>query len=162
MGRTLSVLSLAYGSDLDSEQMRSRCPSARFICVAELRDHNLVFPRRSKVRGCGVASIEARRGSSVWGVVYQIDEVDVAKLDASEGYMPGRESGKNSYVREERHVHADGDEAKPLLVWVYVAHPHAKPPLPNVDYKQLIVDGAKSWHLPGEYISELEQIEVQK
>jgi hypothetical protein len=36
------------------------------------------------------------------------------------------------------------------------------PPLPNADYKTLLVEGADYWHLPKEYIAELEQIEVAK
>lgn len=156
------MLYFAYGSNLDWNQMRRRCPSARICCVAEMKDHGLVFPRKSKERKCGVASIEALRGSSVWGVVYQIDEVDVGKLDASEGYAPGRESVKNSYERVERHVNKDGDNANPLLVWVYVALPQPNAPPPSADYKRQIVDGAKFWHLPEQYIDQLEQIEVQR
>ena len=35
--------------------MRRRCLSVRFVGVAVLRDHRLVFTRRSINRGCGVA-----------------------------------------------------------------------------------------------------------
>ena len=50
------MLYVAYGSNMDWEQMRARCPTARFVGIAELRDHELVFPRKSKKRRCGVAS----------------------------------------------------------------------------------------------------------
>jgi hypothetical protein len=51
------------------------------------------------------------------------------------------------------------DNAKrPLLVSLYHAHPQLDPPLPDCDYKNLIVQGAKHWQLPADYIQELESI----
>ncbi len=97
-----SMLYFAYGSNLDCEQMRQRCPSVRLVCVAKLKDHRLVFPRKSQKRNCGVAGVEPRSGFDVWGVVYDIYDVDIGKLDDSEGYKPGRQPEKNAYVREER------------------------------------------------------------
>ena len=41
-----------------------------------------------------------------------------------------------------------------------MASPQPDPPLPNAAYKGLILAGAKYWHMPEEYIRELEQIEV--
>ena len=152
------MLTFAYGSNLDWRQTRDRCPSARFVCVAKLKAHRLVFPRKSEGRGCGVAGVEPNQDSTVWGVVYQIDEADVGKLDKCEGYQPGRAT--NSYVREERHVYADGDETKPIAAWVYFPVAQPNPPLPNAAYKRLILDGAKFWHLPERYVEQLEQIEV--
>ncbi|MDO8751268.1 MAG: gamma-glutamylcyclotransferase family protein [Dehalococcoidia bacterium] len=155
------MLTFAYGSSMDWEQTRGRCPSARFLCIAKLEDHRLVFPRMSETRGCGVAGVEPKQNSDVWGVVFQIEEVDVGKLDKCEGYKPGR--AKNSYVREERHVYVDGKDEEPLSVWMYVAqldtlHP---PALPNAAYMELIVGGAQFWHLPTEYITMLEQIKTK-
>jgi len=39
-------------------------------------------------RSCGVASVEPDRNSVVWGVVFQIDELEVGRLDKAEGYEP--------------------------------------------------------------------------
>jgi len=102
------VLYFAYGSNLSWDQIRRRCPSARFLGVAELKNYRLCFPRKSQ-KGYGVASVEEIPGENVWGVVYQINEVDIGRLDAAEGYVPGRERDKNSYVREERHVYSEGN-----------------------------------------------------
>lgn len=156
------MLYFAYGSNLDWKQMKKRCPSAQFVCKATLKDHRLAFTRRSEVRKCGVADVVNELGKSVWGVVYQISEHDVGSLDKSEGFGPDRERDKNSYVREERHVYEEGDTEKPLAVSIYIANKQKDPPLPNSDYKRLIVQGAKYWHLPEEYIGSLEQIKVAK
>jgi len=148
----------AYGSNMDWSQMRERCPSARFVCVSKLKDHRLAFSRKSQNRGCGVADVIPEPNKEVWGVVFQIDEIDVGHLDQTEGFRPGR--GENAYIREEQHVFAEGDDKRPILVSVYFAIKEDNPPKPNVKYKQLMVNGAKYWHLPDAYIQELERIEV--
>lgn len=152
------MLYFAYGSNLDWPQIRERCPSARFVAVAKLKDHRLDFTRKSTIRGCGVADAVPDPGHAVWGVVYQIDERDIGSLDRSEGFSPRR--AENSYTREEHHVFADGDEENPLTVSIYFATKESNPPLPSAEYKGLIVCGAKFWHLPQDYIDKLERIEV--
>lgn len=99
-------------------------------------------------------------GHDVWGIVYQIEEFDIANLDQSEGFRPGRSPEQNAYIREERHVYDAGDEGKPLLVNLYFANKEGDPPLPNTAYKELILKGAQHWHLPAQYVAELEQIKV--
>ena len=138
--------------------MRDRCTSARFVCVATLPEHRLAFTRKSMGRGCGVADAIPDEGWQVWGVVYEISERDVGSLDRSEGFAPGR--AQNSYTREERHVFSNGDSNKPVATYIYFAQREVHAPLPNAEYKQLIVEGAKFWHLPPAYVAELEKIEV--
>lgn len=155
------MLYFVYGSNLDWNQTRGRYPSARFVCKAKLSNHCLAFTRKSKDRGCGVADVLPARGHDVWGVVYQIDECDIGQLDKSEGFRPGRSLEENAYLRTECHVFAEGDKEKPLLVSMYIANKQEKPPLPNAEYKRLIVEGAKYWHIPEDYIRQLENnIEV--
>lgn len=153
------MLYFAYGSNMDWDQMKERCHSTRFVGVAVLRDHRLAFTRRSAQRNCGVADALPDVGAAVWGAVFEITEVDVARLDAAEGYRPGRE--RNSYRREERHVFVAGDDKQPLAVAVYFGERENTPPLPSQEYKNLIVGGAKRWWLPDDYIKQLEAIEVR-
>jgi gamma-glutamylcyclotransferase (GGCT)/AIG2-like uncharacterized protein YtfP len=155
------VLYFAYGSNLDWAQMRQRCPSARFVCVAKLPGHKLAFTHKSRDRGCGVADVIPDANAEVWGAVYQIDERDIGSLDGSEGYSPGRALAQNSYNRKEQHVFSDGDSKKPLATWIYIAQRQENPHLPNAAYKNLIVEGAKFWHLPAQYIAELEKMEIE-
>ena len=154
------MLYFAYGSNLDWNQMRGRCPSVRFVCSAKLCDHRLAFTRKSQGRGCGVADVLPAQGHDVWGVVYQIDECDIGQLDKNEGFRPGLPLEENAYLRTEYHVFAEGDAKKPLLVTIYIANKQESPPLPNAEYKRLIVEGAKNLHLPENYIRKLESIEV--
>ena len=151
------MLTFAYGSNMDCGQMKDRCPSVSFVCVAVLRNHGLWFPRKNKA-GHGVAGVKPSKGENVWGVVYQIDELDVGKLNKSEGYRPGRDASENSYTPQEHHVYEGNDEEKPVCAWVYMASPEKCPPRPNAEYKCLIVTGAKFWNLPPDYISKLKKI----
>jgi gamma-glutamylcyclotransferase len=152
------VLYFAYGSNMDWEQMRRRCPSARFVSVARLKDHRFAIARTSKKRGCGTAGVLPELGQWVWGVVYDIEEKDFGPLDAAEDYVPGRED--NGYTRREVTVRADGDHGKAYAVSVYFPHVEPSPRLPNAEYKRLVVIGASHWGLPQDYVRELEKMEV--
>jgi gamma-glutamylcyclotransferase len=153
------MLYYAYGSNMNWLQMRQRCPSARFVGIAKLPEYRLAFTRKSKRRNCGVADIVSEKDINVWGVIYVISDIDIGALDKAEGYCPGTEH--NSYWRHECMVYLDGDEAKPITASAYFAEPEPNTPLPNQAYKDLILSGARNWHLPEDYIRELEKIEVQ-
>src|SRR5262245_26446365 len=55
--RPLRMFYFAYGSNLDPEQMRERCPGHAVVGLAELRDHKLTFQLTSHDWGGGVASV---------------------------------------------------------------------------------------------------------
>lgn len=148
----------AYGSNMNWEQMRQRCPSACVVGIALLPDHRLAFTRKSMKRKCGVADAVQEDGRKLWGVVYKIDDHDLSRLDNCEGYKAGQ--SESAYCRRECLVLLDGHEKQPLIVWAYFANRQPNPPLPNAEYKELILSGARYWHLPEDYIRELEQIEV--
>lgn len=152
------MLIFAYGSNMNWNQMRERCPSSRFVGIAVLRDHKLAFTRRSVKHACGVADVVADDGAEVWGVVFEITDLDVIRLDELEGFKPGRQ--KNSYCRRECLVYLDGEAQRQLLASAYFADPQPHPPLPSAAYLDLILVGARHWHLPEEYIRALEQVEI--
>jgi hypothetical protein len=144
---------------MDWQQMKDRCSAARFVGIAVLPNHRLDFTRYSTNRDCGVADAVAADGHSVWGVIYELNDSDLARLDASEGFRPGR--AINSYLRVSRDVLLDGQDSKQTAAEIYFAVPQREPPLPSQTYKNLILTGAKHWHLPQSYIDEvLEAIAV--
>jgi len=147
-------LIFAYGSNMDWAQMRERCHSAEYVCIAVLKNHRLAFTRKSINRGCGVSDVLPEEGRNVWGVVYRIPDNEMPHLDSKEGI------NSHSYVRCSRTVFQNGDESTCLSVEIYFAVPQNNPPLPNQTYKDLILSGARHWKLPTGYIIELEQIEV--
>jgi gamma-glutamylcyclotransferase (GGCT)/AIG2-like uncharacterized protein YtfP len=145
----------AYGSNMDESQMVARCPSRQFVGVAVLRGHRLAFPRRSVNRGCGVAGAVESPEHKVWGIVYELLDADVPRLDQSEGYQPGRTS--NSYWRRPCTVFLDGSRS--IEAETYFAEPQPNPRRPKQAYKSLIVGGARG-RLPPDYVAELEQIQA--
>jgi gamma-glutamylcyclotransferase (GGCT)/AIG2-like uncharacterized protein YtfP len=76
-------LYIAYGSNLNLNQMKHRCPTARVIGTSELKDYELVF-RGS--RHNAVATVEPRRGSTVPILLWSIKPDDEKALDRYEGY----------------------------------------------------------------------------
>jgi gamma-glutamylcyclotransferase (GGCT)/AIG2-like uncharacterized protein YtfP len=133
-------------------QMRQRCPSAQFVGTARLPDYRFAIARHSRLRNCGTANVLPERGSIVWGVVYNVSQEDLATLDTFE----------DGYARFTALVFASDDGQRPFEVLLYVAARDHNVPLTSPEYKRLVVEGARHWGLPADYISLLEQIEVSQ
>lgn len=151
------MLYFAYGSNLDPEQMRQRCPGHRVVGLAELRDYRLSFPLTSHDWGGGVASVSVAHGDGVWGAVYDVSDEDLASLDRYEHYVgPGDQH--NLYDRETvsvQLVRADDDSfPRRLRAWTYIARP-SNPSPPSRRYLDTLLRGARHHRLPDEYVSKL-------
>ena len=140
----------AYGSNMNWEQMQRRCPSAQFICVASLKDYRFAIARHSRLRNCGTANIFVDSGAEVWGIVYEVSDPDLITLDTFE----------DGYRREQVLVSAKDNGQCPIEVLVYIAEKEDTVPLPNSQYKRLIVEGARHWKIPETYCAMLEQIQA--
>lgn len=114
----------------------------------------MVFTRYSEKWKSGVADIVEKKGERVWGVVYQIDELDLGRLDRCEGYQAGRR--RNAYRRVERMVFT-GEDAPAHTVFTYEVE-EKEQCQPSEGYMRVIIEGARYWHLPEEYISKLENL----
>ena len=66
---------IAYGSNMNLEQMERRCPGARVAGKGWLKDHRLFFAGRSEA---AVASIEPADGHAVPVVLWEITSGDEA------------------------------------------------------------------------------------
>jgi gamma-glutamylcyclotransferase len=152
------MLHFAFGSNMDPDQMTERCSSTIFVGIALLPDHRLDFTRKSDHRGCGVAGVVEAPGEGVWGVVYEIDDAEVKKLDQHEGYKPGRR--KNDYTRRKVSVLQGGVSGDSVTAEAYFATPQPNPPKPNGAYKAQLLKGARHWGLPPEWVGLLERIET--
>lgn len=154
------MLYFAYGSNMDLAQMRGRCPSVRVIAIAKLAEHRLVFTHYAKDRGCGTCDALPEAGQEVWGVIYDISDEDLSRLDKNEGYRPERTRSENSYVRERREVYRGGDKTQPMLVWLYFANRQPKVPPPNAAYMKSLIEGATHWGLPEDYVKQVKQVKT--
>ena len=140
----------AYGSNLYWPQMQRRCPSSRFVCAARLSNYQFGITRHSRLRECGTANVIPVKGQEVWGAVYDVSDADLNVMDGFE----------DGYRREILTVNPFDDGDKAINVLVYVAEIENNVPLPNAEYKRLILAGAKHWRLPEAYLTMLEAIEA--
>jgi gamma-glutamylcyclotransferase (GGCT)/AIG2-like uncharacterized protein YtfP len=77
----------AYGSNLDLEQMRERCPTARPLEPASLLHHRLDFSYYSTRWQGGAADVIPHSDAIVWGALYAMDDASLQALDRYEaGY----------------------------------------------------------------------------
>lgn len=150
------VLYFAYGSNMDPEQIKARCPDAELVGIGVLPDHALCFPRRSTKRNCGVSSVAPAAGREAWGVVLRLTPKDLASLDASEGFRSDRPASLNSYNRVPVVVRVND---VPMEMMTYIAVGQETPPLPNAAYLKHIRDGARHHGLPAAYLEYLDSIE---
>ena len=74
---------LAYGSNLNTEQMRYRCPTARIVGTAVVKDYRLLFKGS---RTGAYLTIEPMKGASVPVAIWSVTSDDEARLDRYEGY----------------------------------------------------------------------------
>ena len=151
------MLYFAYGSNLDPEQMQSRCPGATVVGLGALRDHRLAFPLYSNRWRGGVSSIQLAHGDTVWGMLYELTDDHIRTLDEFEGFVgPGNQH--NVYDREQVTVELtrpdDGSFPRRVRAWSYIARP-SNPSPPSRRYLDAILRGARHHKLPEEYVAKL-------
>lgn len=75
---------LAYGSNLNLEQMAIRCPNSLAVGTFELANHRLVY--KGSMDGFAYLTIEENQGSNVPLGVFEVSIFDIKFLDRYEGY----------------------------------------------------------------------------
>ena len=73
---------IAYGSNLNVRQMKFRCPTAKIVGTAVIRDYELLY-KGSKTGS--YLTIEKKKGSVVPVAVWEVTAADEHSLDAYEG-----------------------------------------------------------------------------
>jgi gamma-glutamylcyclotransferase len=143
----------AYGSNMFTDWLRVRCPSAVSLGVAELPGHELKWDKRSRDGSgkCNVVKTNDAR-AVVYGVLYEIPVGEKRALDQAEGLGNGYET-KNTEVTF---------TGAPRMATIYFAidiDPYLKP---YTWYKAFVVGGAKEHNLPEEYIELLAEADAME
>ncbi len=89
MGQTRmprTIWYFAYGSNLDTDQMRARCATALVDTRAVLCGHALAFGGFSRRWDGPVATLVPTRGAEVEGLLYRLQPEDLRSLDRHEGH----------------------------------------------------------------------------
>lgn len=119
---------LAYGSNLNIEQMRFRCPHAKILGTATLENYELLF------RGfheSAVATVEPKEGSSVPVLLWETTNTDEMALDRYEGYP-------HLYRKENITVIFEGKE---IGAYIYIMNDGRPINSPSCGYYSTIREG---------------------
>ena len=125
---------LAYGSNLNVQQMRMRCNYATILGTAELKGWELLF-KGSKTGS--YLTIEKKKGAIVPVAVWEVSERDELRLDAYEGCP-------NFYYKTDMQLtvksHITGRKKK-LGAFVYIMHEERELGIPSAVYVRTCVAG---------------------
>ena len=121
-------LYVAYGSNLNKEQMRYRCPTAKFYGTGELQGYELQFKGRER---SAFATIAPKEGASVPVGLWEIQAKDEKALDMYEGFP-------SHYFKENVPVQVGGKEVNAM---VYVMNLRMNFNLPSPSYYATVHQG---------------------
>ena len=128
---------IAYGSNLNLEQMAHRCPTAEVVGAATLRGWRLWFRGGN---GGAVATVERERGCEVPVLVWRLQPNDEHNLDLYEGYP-------SFYRKETLRISVSG---KRMSAMVYIMNAPYREHLasPSRLYLEGILEGCRDNGIP--------------
>lgn len=135
MGATM--LYFAYGSNLWRQQMTTRCPGHIRICTGRLNGWRWIITTR------GYASLLESDGDYVLGIVFELSDADVMKLDHFEGVADG------NYRKEMICVDVSGQKLT-CMVYIDAVSEEGKP---IEEYVVRINSGIRDAGFPVEYVT---------
>jgi gamma-glutamylcyclotransferase (GGCT)/AIG2-like uncharacterized protein YtfP len=135
------IVNFAYGTNMDRERMRLRCPGARAIGPGRLAGWRLT------VSVDGYVSVARQAGACVHGVIWRLTARDLAALDAYESIASGL------YRRRMLPVLVDGRKTP---AQIYIGRSGA-PGRPRPGHLPIVLAAAQSWNLPPAYVVELQR-----
>lgn len=119
---------IAYGSNINLEQMAWRCPTAKTIGTAILEGYELLFRGGN---GGAVATIEKKEDGAVPVLVWELEPRDEAALDSYEGWP--------TFYRKETVKVRIGNEWTDVMV--YIMNDGRQLGKPGNRYYDIIRDG---------------------
>lgn len=125
---------LAYGSNLNIKQMKSRCPNAKILGTAKIKDYELLF-KGSKTGS--YLTIEKKENSFVPVTVWEITETDEKALDRYEGFP-------YFYYKKELRVQYKGIRTgtrRTIRAFAYIMHEDRPIGVPSIFYLNTCLDG---------------------
>jgi gamma-glutamylcyclotransferase (GGCT)/AIG2-like uncharacterized protein YtfP len=145
-----ATLYFAYGSNLETKNMKKWLGRVPPSTIARLPDYRLAFNAEGFEPQEIYANIMPHAGSSVWGVVYECEPEDLKKLDEYEDVDGG-------YYRRGRVVVVT-IEGERLAADVYLACEGrlCADGQPSTGYCMKIISGAREHGLPRDYIRQIE------
>lgn len=126
---------LAYGSNLNLNQMRRRCPNAKKVGSFLLKGYELEFRY--------YLTIKKKQNTEVPLGIFEIDDKDELSLDRYEGYP-------THYRKEYLEVELDG---KPIKALVYIMNEEIRGVMvPDTFYLRACLEGYKDFDFDTSYL----------
>ena len=132
-------LYIAYGSNLNKEQMARRCPTARYVGTGMVEGYELKFKGRPDG---AYATIDPKKGGSVPVAIWEIQPYDEFRLHQYEGY-PNHYFTRNIPVKIGNHE---------VTGMVYIMNLRAQANLPSDQYYDTVEQGYKDCDLDIAYL----------
>lgn len=129
---------IAYGSNLNLAQMKRRCPTAKVIGTALLKNWELLF-KGSKTGS--YLTIEPNTGSIVPVVVWEITSDDEKALDRYEGYPIFYYKKKIKVICKISEIGI----SKCINAFAYIMHEERAIGMPTAAYMSTCIEGYKSF-----------------
>ena len=140
------ALYAAYGSNMDPDQMLSRCPHSPVAGTGWIVGWRLTFGGEELGWDGALATIVEDPLESVFVALYDVTSADEASLDHWESADNG------IYRKIKMRVHAlDGD----VLAWVYVLDGY-EGGLPSARYLGMMAEAAERAGAPDDYVRDLQ------
>lgn len=121
-------LYVAYGSNLNFEQMKHRCPTAKLYDTGIIEGYELQFKGEPT---CAFATIAPKENASVPVAVWEIQPRDEMALDRYEGYP-------SHYFKQNVPVQLGGEEVGTM---VYIMNLKRQFGMPSPHYYQTVLEG---------------------
>ncbi len=140
---------IAYGSNLNTEQMAFRCPAAKQAQTAMLPDYQLEF---RGARDHAYLTITPEKGGSLPILLWTITERDEKALDRYEGYP-------NFYRKETLEVEIGGRKQEAM---VYIMNEGCELGLPSEAYLETVLAGYEELGFPSKFVEDAFALSRQK
>ena len=138
---------IAYGSNLNISQMKTRCPYAKIVGKTKLEGWRLLF-RGSKTGS--YLTIEPKKGYSVPIAVWAVSERDEKNLDSYEGYP-------SFYYKKSMKVAVKGIKSgklRNLDAFVYIMHEDRPIGIPSRSYVETCIEGYRDFGFNLKYLKD--------
>ena len=122
---------IAYGSNMDLEQMQRRCPEAELLGMGRLENWRLMF--KGSQTGA-YATIEKEKGQSVPILLWRITATDEERLDRYEGFPTFYYKRTIQVVKTD----ADGKPCSTTRGMAYIMHEERKLGIPSMEYFDIL------------------------
>ncbi|XP_062524474.1 uncharacterized protein LOC101743698 [Bombyx mori] len=155
-----TFLYFAYGSNLFKKRIRINNPTAEFLGVGRLDNHQLDFIKYSEHWRGASATIIPTEHAHVWGAIWRLHDQDLPSLDRQEGV------DTNWYFAKSVNVMTSDGVSVQCRTYQQTINPPLRKngeelPLerrPCITYLDCIIKGAVECELPEYYIEELKKI----